>query len=101
MKHKVTCMDCGKTAIIEVKRGKKIRSDWWYYRKININACQTSKYFLKIKDQSNPKWLLDKNNVEKVPNSCYDPKVKPKYVELWECPDHHQRYLLEDKKIGV
>lgn len=88
--HKVTCMDCGDVAKIDVEIGKKIYSDWWYYGKIDVNSCQTSKYFLKVKDPSNPKWFLDKNNVEKAPNSCYDPNVKRKYVELWECPKHHK-----------
>ena len=85
MKHKVTCIDCGKTAVIEVERGKKIQSDWWYFNKLNINGCQTSKYFLKSRD---PTKIME--DLVKVPNPCYNPEMKPKYVELWECPEHHK-----------
>lgn len=83
MKHKVTCMDCGKTERIEVERGKKIHSGWAYYGKIDINACQTSKYFYRIPEG---KTLLDDEWI-RVKNSCYDPKVKRKYVEMWSCPE--------------
>ena len=85
MKHKVTCMDCGKTDRIEVERGKKIHSDWRYWGKININSCQTDKFFWETKDPS--KGFGDEDNWVKVPNSCYNPKIKPKYVEMWECLD--------------
>ena len=81
MMHKVSCMDCGRTERIEVHYGQPIKSGWAYYGKLNINVCQTSKYFLKPKDQKN---LL--GECEKIPNRCYDPKVKPKYAELWSCP---------------
>lgn len=85
MKHKVTCMDCGKIERVEVERGKKIKSGWWYYGKTNINACQTDKFFWKAIDPA--KGICDRDNMEKVPNPCYDPKVKPKLVEMWTCPD--------------
>jgi len=74
-------MDCGKTERIEVHHGQHIDSDWAYYGKLNINGRQTSKYFLKPIDPDN---LF--GAVEKIPNSCYDPKVKPKNVEMWSCP---------------
>lgn len=80
MKHKVTCMDCGKTERIIIQPSDKI-TKWGYYGKINVNGCKTSKYFLKPKDQKN---IL--GECEKIPNSCYDASVKPKYVELWSCP---------------
>ena len=78
-------MDCVKTDRIEVERGKKIQSDWWYWGKININSCQTDKFFWGTKDPS--KGFMDKDNLVKIPNSCYNPKIKPKYVEMWECPE--------------
>lgn len=84
MMHKVTCMDCGETARIQVEKGKKIESDWWYFGKMNVNACQTDKFFWKSKTGK----IME--DLEKVMNPCYDPKVKPKYVELWECPKHHK-----------
>lgn len=80
MKHKVTCMDCGKTERIEVEHGKKIESNWKYFGKINLNSRQTEKYYYTSR---NPEKPLD--DLVKVPNECYDPKVKPKLVEMWEC----------------
>ena len=82
MKHQVQCMDCGKTERIVVEHGKQIMSKWRFYGKLNINGCKTSKYFLRPIDQTN---LL--GSCEKMPNSCYDPAVKPKLVEMWTCPD--------------
>ena len=81
MKHKVICMDCGKTERIIVDHKKKIESEWRFYGKINMNACETDRYFWTGKDQNKPL-----ENMIKVSNSHYDPKVKPKYVELWTCP---------------
>jgi len=81
MKHEVTCMDCGKTEHIEVYHGQPIKSGWVYYGKLNVNTCETSKYFLRPKDQTK---IFE--NCERIPNNCYDPTVKPKYVEMWTCP---------------
>ena len=85
MKHKVTCMDCGKTDRIEVTVGKKVESGWIYWGKINVNSCQTDKFHWRMKDQS--KGFGDEDNTEKVTNPYYNPKVKPKFVEMWECPE--------------
>jgi len=73
-------MDCGKTERIIVERGKKINSNWKYFGKINLNSCQTEKFYWQPKDKNKP---LD--DLVKVSNPCYDPKIKPKYVEMWEC----------------
>jgi len=94
MKHKVTCMDCGKTERIIVFRGKRIKSGWAYYGKINVNACQTRKYFLRPRDQTK---IFE--NLEKVPNSCYDPNVKPKNVEMWSCPQCHGKIRKESSSV--
>jgi len=75
-------MDCGKTERIIVEHGKRIMPEWYYYGKINVNGCKTSKYFLRPLDQTS---FL--GPVEKIPNDCYDPQVKPKYVEMWTCPE--------------
>ena len=80
MKHKVTCMDCGKTERIIVEHGKKVSGGWGYYGKMNINSCQTDKYHYTPKD---PKG--DIFDWKRVPNSCYNPKIKRKMVELWSC----------------
>ena len=80
MKHKVTCMDCGKTERILIE-GKEIKSNWKYYGKINVNACQTDKFHFIIEGS-----LLDSKNWKKIPNRCYNPSVKPKLVEMWVCP---------------
>lgn len=83
MKHKVTCMDCGKTEPIEIQKGlPNGGSEWGYYGKLNVNSCQTSKFLLKQRVQGK----LDFNDMVKIDNPCYDPKVKPKYVEVWCCP---------------
>ena len=82
MKHKVTCMDCGKTERIIVEHGKKVLGGWGYYGKMNINSCQTDKYHYTSKD---PKKVLE--DLVLVPNACYDPSVKRKMAELWSCPD--------------
>lgn len=79
LKHKVTCATCGKRERIKIVNNK-IPKDWYYFGKLNANACQMSKYFLTPKD---PKHPLD--NLTKTPNSCYDPKAKRKLVEYWEC----------------
>ena len=80
MKHKVTCMDCGKTERIIVEHGKKILCGWHYYGKLNINSCKTDKYFYTTNNFDNfDKW-------KKVPNACYDPTVKRKMAEMWSCP---------------
>ena|SRR5271157_3481119 len=98
MKHKVTCMDCGRTEIIEVERGKPPPNGWQYFGKLNVNTCQTSKYFLRPIDQKN---ICGK--CEKIPNECYDPKVKPKYAEMWVCPncgDTPPKLKADDGKHG-
>ena len=84
MKHKVICMDCGKTERILID-DKKIKSNWKYYGKINVNACQTDKFHYIQKDPA--KGFGDEDNWEKVPNRCYNPSVKPKLVEMWVCPE--------------
>jgi len=47
MKHKVVCSLCGKSEIIEILN-RKIPNRWRYYGKLNVNACQTSKYYYKF-----------------------------------------------------
>lgn len=84
MRHKVTCATCGKTERIVVEKDKKIESEWKYYGKMNINSCQTDKYFYRFVGGDfgdNKNWVKEKNK-------CFDPVVKPKYLEYWECPKH-------------
>ena len=83
MKHKVTCMDCGKIERIEVERGKKIVSGWGFYGKINVNSCKTDRFFFKIREGGT---MLNPKDWIKITNSCDDPKVKKKEVEMWSCP---------------
>jgi hypothetical protein len=83
MKHKVVCVECGKTERIIVEKGKPVPDGWLYYGKLNVNVCQTDKFFYKPRDSE--KGFLGK--LEKVPNDCYDPNVKPKYVEFWVCKE--------------
>jgi len=90
MKHRVTCMDCGKTERIEVQKGQHIQSGWGYYGKLNINACQTDKYFYRTK-----KGAEDVFDTERVANPCYTREVKRKLVELWVCPSCLKEAQLE------
>jgi hypothetical protein len=83
MKHHVTCAICEKKAYITVGNGAEKKVGWLYFGKVNVNGCQTSKHFYKPKDRAKG---FDVGNLEKVPNPCYDPNVKPKRVEYWECP---------------
>ena len=77
--HRVRCAVCGKRETIEIVN-RKIPENWFYFGRMDVNACKTSKYLLKPEDQNRP---LD--NLIKVPNPCYDPKAKPKLSEYWEC----------------
>ena len=95
MRHKVTCMDCGKTERIIIEY-KEIKSDWKYYGKINVNACKTDKFHWELKDQT--KGFCDKDNWKKIPNLCYNPEVKPKMVEMWECPNCFKEQKKEKKQ---
>ena len=83
MKHKVTCMDCDKTERIEVEKGKKIMCGWAYYGKLDVNVCRTNKYFYKAPEGVD---FCDFEKHVRVKNSCYNPSVKRKYVEMWVCP---------------
>jgi len=83
MKHKVNCVDCGKTERIEVTIGEIPKGGWLYQGRLKSNSCQTEKYFYEVPEGfsiSDDKW-------KKVKNECYDPSVKPKYVEMWVCPE--------------
>lgn len=86
MKHKVTCVVCGKTERIFID--DKGRSDWYYFGKVKINACTTDKYF----------YRLDEEEFVKVKNECYIPKVKPVFMEYWECPECYGRGKQESFK---
>lgn len=79
LKHRVMCATCGKRETIKIVN-RKIPENWGYFGKIDVNACETSKYVLESK---NPKRPLD--DMVKIPNPCYDPKAKHKFVEYWEC----------------
>ena len=83
MKHKVVCAECGKTERIIIEKGKPMPDGWLYYGKLNVNACQTDKFFYKPKDPEKGFF----GEFERVPNECYSPFVKPKYVELWVCKE--------------
>lgn len=75
----VRCTACGKREKIKIVN-REIPENWFYFGRIDVNACKASKYFLEPKDQSHPF-----SNLIKVPNPCYDPKAKHVFVEYWEC----------------
>jgi len=81
--HKVTCATCGRTERIEIEPTGKIHSsNWRYFGKVNINGCQTSKNLYRLKEG---KSLFNKDAWIKEKNPCYNPKVKRRMVEIWEC----------------
>jgi len=79
MKHHVTCAVCSKEAFIQVGNGAEKESGWLFFGKINVNSCQTTKYFYRFNFDNKE---FEK---EKMPNKCYNPNIKPKFVEYWEC----------------
>lgn len=81
MKHKAFCSDCGRSERIEIIDGK-YKSPWRYYGKININSIATTKYFITLKSDKLEDLEMEGKRVK---NESYDPKIKPKYTELWEC----------------
>jgi hypothetical protein len=84
MKHKVQCMDCGKTKKIDVQRGlPNGGSDWGYYGKLCLNSCATDKFFFKIREGGT---MLNRKDWIKVPNQNYKPTVKREMAEMWSCP---------------
>lgn len=86
MKHKVTCANCGKKSIIEVTAGKAPPKGWFYYGRINVNSFYTDKYLYEVKDIKN---ISFSDKFKKVENKNYNPKIKPKWIEIWEherCP---------------
>ena len=84
MRHKVICSDCGKKGIVEIDENGKFDSEWIYFGKIDVNFCKTNKYFYRLPKGAS---VGDFEKHVKVKNSCYDPNVKRKYVEIWECPE--------------
>ncbi len=84
MKHKVNCSLCGEkeTLLIDKDTGK-IKSKWAYFGKFNINADKTTKYSYKPKNPDKP---IDFDKLIRVPNPKYNPEIKLKYMEEWECP---------------
>lgn len=81
MKHKISCVVCGKEDVVEIdnKTRRILNKNWHYYGKMNINSSKTDKYLYKVIS-----WKPD-FVTEKVSNSDYKPKAKPKIVEHWEC----------------
>jgi len=82
--HRVNCACCGKAERIEIKPEGAIPSGWKYFGRVNVNTCQTDKFFWKVPEGVDWK---DTDKWKKVPNACYDPKAKKKLVEYWECPE--------------
>ncbi len=51
LKHKVRCVACGKRERIKIVN-RRIPKNWYYFGRIDANACETSKYFLTINSLS-------------------------------------------------
>lgn len=81
MRHKVSCVVCGKKGIVDVnnKTRKILGKDWYYYGKANVNCIKTDKYLYKVVS-CKPDLVT-----ERFSNPNYDSNAKPKLVEHWEC----------------
>ncbi len=82
MKHKISCLVCGKEGIVEIdnETHRIIGRDWHYYGRINANySSKTDRYLYKVIS-----WKPD-FVTEKVLNPNYDSRAKPKMAEYWEC----------------
>jgi hypothetical protein len=81
MRHKVSCVVCGRRGVVEIndKTRKILDKKWLYYGKVNINSIKTSKYLYKV-ISFKPELITEKHA-----NIHYDPNVKPKLIEYWEC----------------
>lgn len=87
-------MSCGKSATITVPKGGYRctcdggRGHWHYFGEMNVASMVTSKYFYE--------WDVKRcRKGRRIPNPRYDPKAKPKNVELWEC---HDCFFEEDEE---
>ena len=95
--HRVTCSTCGRTSRITVPKSgykccEKGRGTWHYFGKVNIATRVTSKWFYPVdgvgglKDMlSGSKSKLAKIKQARIKNPDYNPKAKPRYIEMWEC----------------
>jgi len=82
--HHVKCAECGKEGLVEIDElGHILTKGWYYFGKINVNECQTSKYVYEVPEG----FTLDTKKWKRVRNPCYNPKVKRKFVEYWECEE--------------
>lgn len=116
---KITCACCGKKTQILLKKSKSNKADrnghhetvftyigpeipdsekWWYFGEIEITACATSKYFYTWDGVFGKKCNKKKTKHERVPNPRYNPKIKPKYVQYWECPRCRKHDNMDEKR---
>ena len=89
MKHKVTCLVCGKKGIIDVTIGKKVKSkEFCYFGKLQINR-HVGKYHWRVEfDEKTGKMLKDKDGgtvLTRMSNPQYIKGSKRKKIEYWEC----------------
>jgi hypothetical protein len=80
-RHKVRCLICKREGVVEIQGGKILTDGWYYFGRMDMNACHTNKYVYLYtpEDKKNP-W-------RRIKNPDYDPSVKRKYVEIWECEE--------------
>jgi hypothetical protein len=81
MRHKVSCVICGKKGIVNIDHKTRmiVGRDWYYYKKFNVNCEKTEKYLYRVIS------LKPKLITRKYKNPNYDRTAKPKLVEHWEC----------------
>ena len=84
MRHKVVCSACGCDAALDLGERGEIPGGWIYFGAFNVKGGKTDKYFFRVPFRDGkPDW--DAKH-KRVPNKHYDPKARPRYVEMWECP---------------
>lgn len=80
------CASCGNKFKVFVDVNGKY-SGGKYFGKINVNSHKTDKWHYILK----PGWKDFLKDVIRERNPLYDPKVKRKYVEYWECDSCYNR----------
>lgn len=86
----VSCLVCGKSGKVKIRcsDGRILSKAFISFGSFNIAGLKTSKYNYIIKEDSNGKFIKDDKGFlqfKKIKNKSYDPKIKPHFIEYWEC----------------
>lgn len=119
---KITCICCGKQTKLPLKKSKSKKAKkgyrktiftylgpeipdkerWLYFGEIDIKSNLTEKYCYKFNSVTEYLNNINIKNHDKelkkyqIKNIKYNPKIKPKYVQCWVCPDCRDSYKETD-----